>query len=162
MARVEPRAICCFYDLEDHVYNNSDARASSITLSRLPSSVVPFRPRSLTVGGFSITQIHGESANTSWGYIADTRASVINFHPRWRVVEHPLRHRRPNPSLFIPSRCFRARARKFVQQRRRRGDAGRGIVSGEYTRAVAAKISFRFPSCSATYCDPCLHAGALD
>jgi len=50
-ARVKPRAICCFYDLEDHIYNNSVARAaSSDTLSRLPSSVVSSRPRSLATG----------------------------------------------------------------------------------------------------------------
>jgi len=42
--RALSRAICCFYDLEDYI------AASSDTLSRLPSSVVPFRPRSLATG----------------------------------------------------------------------------------------------------------------
>lgn len=49
----------------------------------------------------SITQIRGESASTSRGYIADTRASVINSRPRWRTVVHPLRRRQTTFPPFV-------------------------------------------------------------
>lgn len=132
--------------------------APSLACHPLSSLLAPVHS---PVGGSSITQIRGESASTSRGYIADTRTSVINSRPRWRAgrasPSPPLRY----PSLFVhlaPSVFSRSRTGNFVRWWRRAG----GIVSGEYTQVVAAKISFRFPSCSATYCDPCLHAGVLD
>lgn len=105
---VEPRAICCFYDLEDRTYNNSVARASSDTLlsPRRPPLLSPprsprprFRP---PVGG----PPSRKSAGSPRVRARDT--SPIRARPLLipvldgETVVHPLRRRRTTPSSPSP------------------------------------------------------------
>lgn len=119
---------------------------------------------------FSITQIRGESTSTKPGNTSSIRrASVINSRPRWRTISEHILFATVglNPSLHVhlsrprPPPSSRARSRKFVRRWRwRQRDAG--IVSGDiYTRVVAVKISFLFPSCARQRIaiSPCLHTG---
>lgn len=163
IARVEPRAICCFYDLKHRTYNNSVGRASSDTLAW--QTLILFRPvQPPRSGVLHHRNPRGVREYARRRYIArpllilvlDGEQSSIPFAI---LVESPFRFA---PSPFRSTSGILALERGIFVH----GDEGytgatrRGGVY--YTRVVAAKISFRFPSCiAATYCDLCSHTGVL-
>lgn len=161
-ARVDPRAICCFYDLEDRAYNNSVARATSGTLFLSLARSLPRSPAG-PISSKSAGSPRVRAGDTSpiracllLILVLDGERSSIPFATL--ALLFSLRSSRL-VSVFSRSRTEIRAAMKAAAVA---AGGGRGVVSREYIRVVAAKISFRFPSCSATYCDPCLHAGVLD
>lgn len=140
---VHRRAICCFYDLEIRVYNNSVG--GTFSQHRAPSKRNPLE--------IFIKKVHGESMSGEGGeariHHRYTRP-VINSrpmpYPLW-YLSQPCTYRYTSISLSPPplrALDFRARTHGNSCQ-----DEGR--IVRENARVVAGKILFRFPSCLATY-----------
>jgi len=138
----EPRAICCFYDLEDRAYNNSVGSASK-RHPRLPTPVArPPPPRSTGRG-----LLHHRNPRGVHG-MADTRA-----YPLLILILDGERSSIPSPSHPSAS----PPSPTFVEFRRRR----RGVRNTREPLPLKYRSGFLRRGMP-TYCDPCLHAGLLD
>lgn len=119
------------------------------TFSRLPSSSHPSLStpsRRVCLAG----PLSPKSAGSPREYELDTsaiRESVINSRPRW-PREHPLCQHVEQPPFHLGV-LSRSRTEIRAATKAERSAGRGGLVSGKYTRVVAAKISFRFPSCPA-------------
>lgn len=127
--RVQPCAICCFYDLEGRAHNNSVAGTSS--QPRAPPKRNPLE--------FSISKVRGESPNTARIHHRYTRPLLI-----------PVRCRTPlrlsttfYPTISPVSRVF-APARTEIRARTKEGLLER--IHG------SSRVKYRSGSLRATYC----------